>query len=116
MRAVLAIVGMAALGAAAPAGGKAETPAKALKLAAAVNLENKRPVPLLRFEIVSPARDKEPEIVVGKLDKPLAAGASASVPLSSAEGCAYKARWAFEDFTDAGEVDLCGGAHIILVD
>jgi hypothetical protein len=116
MRAVLAIVGMMALGAVAPVSGAAETPVKALKLAAAVNLENKRPVALLHFEIVSPARNKTPEIVVGKLEKPLAAGASASVPLSSAEGCAYQARWAFEDFTDAGEVDLCGSAHIILVD
>jgi hypothetical protein len=116
MRAVFAIVGAMALGAVAPVSGAAETPVKALKLATAVNLENKRPVALLQFEVVSPARDKTPEIIVGKLEKPLAAGASASVPLSSAEGCAYQARWAFEDFTDIGEVDLCGGAHIILVD
>ncbi|WP_442756365.1 hypothetical protein ACNHKD_07035 [Methylocystis sp. JAN1] len=116
MRAVSAIVGVMALCAAAPVHGAAETLLKTLKLAAAVNLENKRPVALLQFEIVSPAREKTPEVVVGRLEKPLAAGASASLPLSGAEGCAYQARWAFEDFTDAGEVDLCGNAHIILVD
>lgn len=114
MRAALAIVGMVALGAGVSVA--ATAPSKPLKLASAVNLENKRPVALLHFEIVSPARDKTPEVVVGKLDKPLAAGASASLPLSGVEGCAYQARWAFEDFTDAGEVDLCGAAHIILVD
>jgi hypothetical protein len=120
MRTVLAVVGMMALGAGPPGGAAGPRPIQVelaqAKLAAAVNLENKRPVPLLNFEIVSPARDRTPEIVVGRLDGPLAAGASASLPLSGGEGCLYQARWAFEDFTDAGDVDLCGNARIVLVD
>lgn len=116
MRAVLAVIGMLALGAGTPVGGAAEPRPMPLKLAAAVDLENKRLVALLDFEIVSPASDRTPETVVGKLEKPLAAGASASLPLSGGDGCLYQARWAFEDFKDAGDVDLCGNAHIILVD
>lgn len=114
MRAALSIVGMVALGAGVSVA--ATTPKKPPKLARTVNLENKRPVALLHFEIVTPARDKTAEIVVVKLEKPLAAGASASLPLPGVEGCAHQARWVFEDVTDAGEVDLCGAAHIVLVD
>jgi len=83
---------------------------------ATVNIENKRPVPLLNFEIVMAGKDKEPEVIVGKLEKPLPPGAAASVPLNGAQGCAFLARWSFEDIKDTGDVDLCNDAHIVLVD
>ncbi len=79
---------------------------------AAVSLENKRRVPLLEFRIVLPAT----EVVVAKLDKPLAAGATIKLPITGVEGCRFEARWAFEDFSDAGDVDLCRGGRIVLVD
>jgi hypothetical protein len=84
--------------------------------AGAVNLENKRGVPLLDFRIVLPAGDRMPEIVVAKLDKPLGPGASASLAVTGVKGCRFQARWTFADFADAGDVDLCGGGRIILVD
>ncbi len=115
MRAFLAICVLLVAGAAARAVAT-ETRPGALTLAAAINLENKRPVALLEFEIVAPGKDKAPETVVVKLGKPLAAGGAASLPLAGGEGCHYQARWAFEDFQDAGDVDLCGNAHIVLVD
>jgi hypothetical protein len=85
-------------------------------LAAAVNLENKRQVPLLDFQIVIPGKDRTAEVIVAKLEKPLAAGATAKLPVTGVAGCHFEARWAFEDFSDAGEVDLCGGGRIVLVD
>jgi hypothetical protein len=84
--------------------------------AGAVNLENKRRVPLLDFRIVLPAGDRTPEIVVAKLEKPLGPGASASLTVTGVKGCRFQARWTFADFADAGDVDLCGGGRIILVD
>jgi hypothetical protein len=114
MKAIFAIAGVIAIGA--PAMGAPGPRPITLKLAVAVNLENKRSAPLLEFEIVLPAKDKTPEIVIGKLDKPLAAGAATSFPLTGGRGCLYQARWAFEDFKDAGDVDLCNDAHIVLVD
>jgi len=119
MRICFAFVGavcVLAVGAGAPASAVHKAKPAAPKLASAVNLENKRPVSLLNFEIVTPARDKTPETLVGKLDKPLAAGASASFPLTDAKGCIFEARWAFEDLKDSGDVDLCNDAHIVLVD
>jgi len=86
------------------------------KLAAAVNIENKRPVPLLSFEIVMAGKDKAQEVIVGKLEKPLPPGGAASFPLDGAQGCAFLARWSFEDIKDSGDVDLCNDAHIVLVD
>jgi hypothetical protein len=116
MKASVAIIGLvvASFGASAADGRKTE--ASVVKLAAAVNLENKRSVALVNFEIVKPAGDKTPEVVVGKLDKPLVAGGKASFPLNGGDGCIFEARWAFEDFKDAGDVDLCNDAHIVLVD
>jgi hypothetical protein len=116
MRASLAIVGLVAAGIGAPAVGEPKPRTAAPKLAAAVNLENKRPLALLNFEIVMPARDKTPETIVGKLDRPLAAGGTTRFPLSGGDGCVFEARWAFEDVKDAGDVDLCNDAHIVLVD
>jgi hypothetical protein len=113
----LVIAGLLALGSVSPAAGVGKARlAPAPKLAAAVNLENKRLVSLLSFEIVMPAKDKAPETVVGKLEKPLSAGASASLPLTGAKGCLFEARWKFEDANDSGAVDLCNDAHIVLVD
>lgn len=121
MRLRMAIAGMLALGWAGPAaaakkGRAAPPPAPVAKLAESVSIENKRGVSLLSFEIVLPAKDKAPEAVVGKLEKPLPAGEKASLPLTGAEGCMFEARWKFEDVNDFGAVDLCNDAHIVLVD
>lgn len=113
-----AILGFAVLGGVSPALGaaKARFAPPPPKLATAVNLENKRPLSLLKFEIVMPARDKAPEVIVVKLEKPLQTGESASLPLTGATGCMFEARWKFEDADDSGAVDLCNDAHIVLVD
>ena len=112
----LAIVGVIAVVCAWPATSAAKTRAAPVaKLATAVNLENKRLVSLLTFEIVMTAKGK-PETVIGKLDKPLAAGERASFSLTGAQGCMFEARWKFEDAADSGAVDLCSDAHIVLVD
>lgn len=116
MKAKLSRIGLIVVFGAGPAVGAPKERPIAPKLAAAVNLENKRPVPLLHFEIVMPAKDKDPEVVVGKLGEPLGAGGAASFPLAGGKGCMFEARWAFEDFKDSGEVDLCNDAHIVLVD
>lgn len=81
-----------------------------------MNLENKRPAPRLTFEIILPAKDRTPEVVMAKLASPLAAGGAASLPLTGGGGCRFEARRAFEDFRDAGEVDLRNDGHIVLVD
>lgn len=109
------MMGLFAL-AAAPALGAAKARPAAATPAAAVSLENKRRVSLMSFEIVLPAKGTRPETLVGRLEKPLASGATASFPLTGAKGCAFEARWAFEDMKDAGDVDLCSDAHIVLVD
>lgn len=84
--------------------------------ATAVNVENKRPKPLLTFEIVMSVKDSKSDTIVGKLERPLAAGESVSVPLIGARGCVFQARWKFEDVDDVGTVNLCSDAHIVLVD
>lgn len=82
-----------------------------------VSLENRRGTPLLNFEIIMPGRDKTTEVVVGRIEKPLASGAATKFPLQGASGCAFEARWTFGDnIRDAGEIDLCNDAHIVLVD
>ena len=86
------------------------------KLATSVNIENKRPAPLLSFEVVMPGKDKQAEVVVGKLDQPLPPGGATSFPLVGAHGCAFLARWTFADIKDSGDIDLCNDAHIVLVD
>ena len=53
---------------------------------------------------------------MGKLDKPLPAGETVSLPLDKPKGCLFEARWKFEDADDVGAVDLCNDAHIVLVD
>ncbi len=121
MRFGLVIAGLLAACACAPAFctpllGAQIAPPKALELAAAVNLENKRPVALLAFEVVMPARAGAPERVIGRLAAPLAAGGAVRLPLSGGAGCEFEARWAFEDFKDAGAIDLCNDGRIILVD
>jgi hypothetical protein len=123
----LAMAGVVACGCATLAHGavKSKKPPPP-KLALAVNLENKRLIALLSFEIVMPAKaapgkaatgkDTASETIVAKLEKPLSPGASASLPLLNASGCVFEARWRFEDASDAGPVDLCSDAHIVLVD
>jgi len=128
----LALAGLVALGLAAPALGAAKprSPPRP-KLATAVNLENKRNISLLSFEVVMPGedmpgqdlpgkdlpgKDKTPETIVGKLEKPLGAGESASLKLTGAKGCLFEARWKFADVGDSGAVDLCNDARIVLVD
>ncbi|MCC3246919.1 hypothetical protein LG047_16615 [Methylocystis sp. WRRC1] len=113
--AVVGAAGALALGGA-PASATPKPKPAAPRPATSVNLENKRPVSLLNFEIVMRAADKTPETIVGKIDKPLAAGASATFPLNGAKGCMFEARWAFEDLKDSGDIDLCNDAHIVLVD
>lgn len=120
MKVNLAIVGLVAA-LVAPAFGAPRpqaygTKPVASKLAAAVSLENRRRVQLLSFEIVASRKDKTPETVIGRLEKPLASGASASFPLNGAKGCDFEARWVFADMQDSGDVDLCNEAHIVLVD
>lgn len=82
----------------------------------AVTLENKRRVALQSFEIVMAGKASSAEIIVGKLDKPLQAGETVSLPLDKPKGCLFQARWKFEDAADGGAVDLCNDAHIVLVD
>ena len=116
MKQRLAMIGViAAAGVVQAVGATKPRPAPA-KLAQAVNLENQRLVPLKSFEIVMAAKDKTPEIVVGKLDKPLAAGGRAQFPITGAKGCRFEARWAFDDAKDSGDVDLCNDAHIVFAD
>ena len=95
-----------------PAASRASEP----KPAAKVNIDNKRPVALLSFEIVMAGQDKKPEVIVGKLENPLPPGGATSFPLVGAQGCAFLARWSFEDIKDSGDIDLCNDAHIVLVD
>ena len=114
MRAAIAV--LVALGcAASSAASKTKAPLKE-KTAAAVNLENKRRVSLVNFEIVMPAKGRKPETIVGKLEKALSAGESVNVPLLGAKGCIFQVRWKFEDANDAAPVDLCNEAHIVLMD
>lgn len=115
----LAIAGLIAIGCATAsvAVAKSKTAPKS-KLAAVVDLENKRPASLMSFEIVMPADTdgKGAEKVVAKLAKPLASGKRMKLRLEGAKGCVFEARWKFEDTSDAGFVDLCHDAHIVLVD
>lgn len=115
MRECSAIVGVVAICFCTPAAAAKPRPGT-LKLARAVSLENRRAAPLLNFEIVTPAKDDAPETLVGKLARPLAAGESASFPLNGGTGCVFRARWAFDDIKDSGDVDLCNDAHIVLID
>lgn len=110
----LALAAGGALAAAKRRAPRPETPA-------AVTLENKRRIALQSFEIVMAGRASTgaasvAETVVGKLDKPLPAGETVSLPLEKPKGCLFEARWKFEDAEDVGAVDLCNDAHIVLVD
>ena len=116
MKLRLAMIGViAAVGVVQADGAMKPRPAPS-KLALAVNLENHRLVPLKSFEIVMTARNKTSETIVGKIDKPLAAGGHAQFPIAGAKGCLFEARWAFDDAKDSGDVDLCNDAHIVFAD
>ena len=84
-----------------------------------VTLENKRRVALQSFEIVMsgphPLRHP-PTKNRRQARQALASGDSVSVRLDKPKGCLFEARWKFEDADDAGPVDLCNDAHIVLVD
>lgn len=87
------------------------------KSASHLNLENKRPVSLLSFEIILPGAEKPAqEQIVAKIDKPLAAGESVKLRFGKSHGCVFDVRWKFEDAGDVGSVDLCKDAHIVLTD
>ena len=116
MKLRLAMVGVIAAVGVAQAVGATKPRTAPSKLAQAVNLENRRLVPLKSFEIVMTAKDKTTEIIVGKIDKPVAAGARAQFPITGAKGCLFQARWAFDDAKDSGDVDLCNDAHIVFAD
>jgi len=88
----------------------------AQKRAAVVNLENRRKVTLVKFEIIAPAEKRKPEKVLAAIGKSLGAGDRIDLPLARASGCVFEARWKFEDLEDSGSVDLCTDAHIVLVD
>lgn len=81
----------------------------------AVSLSNKRGIALQQFEIFARS-DNSRQKLIGKMTRPLAAGESVDVPLTKAKGCVFHARWSFADESDASEVDLCSGVHIVLVD
>ena len=102
--AIIALVGPAA---AAPKA-KAKT-----KAPAAIEISNKRTVALAAFQIAAAGEDGK---VIGKLAKPLAAGAKTRIKLTGGKGCEYVARWQFEDAGDEGPVDLCHDAKIVLTD
>jgi hypothetical protein len=93
---------------------KETAPAK-LKTPTAVNVDNKRHKSLLTFEIMMATTNGQDKIV-GRLERPLAAGKSMSVRLKGALGCNFRARWKFDDVDDSGTVDLCSDAHIVLID
>ena len=116
MKQRLAMIGViAAVGVVQADGATKPRPAPA-KLAQAVNLENRRLVPLKSFEVVMMAKDKTSETIVGKIDKPLAAGDRAQFSITGAKGCLFEARWAFDDAKDSGDVDLCNDPRIVFAD
>lgn len=110
-RRIVTICVFAAFGALAEDGGKRTPPNTTT-----ISVSNNRAVALQQFEIYASASDAKTERLIGRLPKPLPAGERASVPLSKAKGCVFQARWSFTDAKDAGEVDLCNGANIVLVD
>lgn len=84
---------------------------------ASLKLENKRFVSLLEFEIVLPGTPApEDARIVARLAEPLAAGRSVELPLGGSDACRFEVRWRYEDAEDAGSVDLCADAHIVLTD
>jgi hypothetical protein len=84
---------------------------------ASLTLENKRFVSLLEFEVILPGTPApEDARIVARLAEPLAAGRSVELPLGGSDSCRYEVRWRYDDVEDAGAVDLCKDAHIVLTD
>jgi hypothetical protein len=110
------MIGVIAAASVAQAVGATKPRSAPAKLAQTVNLENQRLVSLKSFEIVMTAKDKTAETIVGKIDRPLAAGGRARFPITGAKGCLFEARWTFDDAKDSGDVDLCNDAHIVFAD
>ena len=100
--------GLMALAIAAPA---AAAPKAKMKAPGAVEVFNKRAVSLNAFVLTNEAGK-----TVGKLAKPVAAGKKASVKIAAGKGCAYLARWEFEDAGDEAQVNLCNDPKIVLTD
>jgi hypothetical protein len=91
----------------------AAAPKKPTKTApSAIDISNQRTVELKSFTLSTTGAKPK---VVGKLAKPLAAGARSSFKLA-AKGCEYTARWEFEDAGDEGLVNLCNDPKIVLTD
>lgn len=116
----LAVAGLMAIGYATAAGAAQKsrgTHASNSGSVSLLDLENKRPVSLLAFEVSLPgAETPNQKQIVAKLQKPLAAGRSVKLRLGKSSGCVFDIRWKFEDADDAGSVDLCKDAHIVLTD
>ena len=77
-----------------------------------IEISNQRTVGLKSFTLST--MDAKPK-AVGKLAKPLAAGARSKIRLA-AKGCEYTARWEFDDAGDEGIVNLCNDPKIVLTD
>jgi hypothetical protein len=80
--------------------------AQTAKPPAQIKITNMRAAPLTTFEIATPGEQSR---LVGKLDKPLAPGKSASVKLTKPAGCTYLVLAKFSDDaeSDAESMDLC---------
>lgn len=121
--AALIAFGCAAAASAAPRRHSAQAPRAGAAFApragagSTLKLENKRQVSLLDFEVVLPGTSTPQEAkVVARLAEPLAAGGSVDLPLEDMGGCLFDVRWRYQDAEDAGSVDLCEDAHIVLTD
>lgn len=117
----LAVAGLTVIGCATGAGaeqGSKETLSSKHKSVSLLDLENKRPVSLLVFEVTLPPGAEKPDQhkVVAKLDRPLAPGRSVKLRLAKQGVCVFDIKWKFEDAGDVGSVDLCRDAHIVLTD
>jgi hypothetical protein len=113
MRAVLAGLGVAVITApviSAPV--MAAPKQKAAHPPATIEIHNQRNVVLNAFVLTKQDDGK----TIAKLAKPIPAGEKAKIQLSKAKGCAYLARWEFEDAGDEAQVDLCHDPKIILTD
>jgi hypothetical protein len=88
-------------------------PKKQARPPASIEIHNQRKVALTSFALSTPGEDGK---AIGALAKPLAAGAKARIQLKNAKGCAYVAKWEFEDAGDEGQVDLCHDPKIVLTD
>jgi hypothetical protein len=109
LRAILA--GCMIFGLAAPI--HAAPKAKKMHAPALIEIANGRQVALIEFELFAPG---ENGATIGKLAKPLKAGAATRIKLSGAKGCEFLARWKFDDASDEGPVNVCTDPKVLLTD